>query len=75
MNPKITDLNKQINVNMTKSVNYLANSFSRPFTRINWQCTSTNEIEKIVKPLSTKNTTGYDEISNRIMKISTPFII
>ena len=60
---------------MTKPINYLANSFRRPFTRINWQYTSTYETGKIIKSLSTKNTAGYDEVSNRIIKISAPFII
>ena len=60
---------------MTKSINYLANSFRKPFTRINWQYTSTYETGKMIKSLSTKNTTGYDEVSNRIIKISAPFII
>jgi hypothetical protein len=32
-------------------------------------------IEKIIKSLKTKNSSGYDEISNRIIKLSTPFII
>jgi len=33
------------------------------------------EIEKIIKSLRTKNTCGYDEISNRIIKLTAPFII
>ena len=60
---------------MTKPINYIANSFRRPFTRINWQYSCTYEIGKIIKSWGTKNTTGYDEISNRIIKISVPFII
>ena len=34
---------------MTKPINYIANSFRRPFTRINWQYSSTYEIGKIIK--------------------------
>ena len=36
---------------------------------------STYEITEIIKSLRTKNTCGYDEISNRIIKLSAPFII
>ena len=33
------------------------------------------KLKKIIKSLKTKNTCGYDEISNRIMKLTAPFII
>jgi hypothetical protein len=36
--------------------------------------TSTEETEKIIKPLKTKNAHGYDEISMKILKRSAPFI-
>jgi hypothetical protein len=42
---------------------------------MSWQYASTYEIEKIIKSLRTKNTCGFDEISNRIIKLSAPFII
>ena len=42
---------------------------------MNWQYASTYEIEKIIKSLKTKNSSGYDEILNRIIKLSSPFII
>jgi len=60
---------------MTNSINYLANSFRRPFAKISWQYACTYKIEKIIKSLKTKNTCGYDEISNRIIKLTAPFII
>jgi len=60
---------------MTNQVNYLANSFRRPFAKISWQYASTYEIEEIIKSLKTKNTCGYDEISNWIIKLTAPFII
>jgi hypothetical protein len=41
----------------------------------NWQYTFTYEITKIIKSLKTKNSCGYDEISNCIIKLSAPFII
>jgi len=70
-----TDNNKHINTSMTNPINYLSNSFRRPFAKMSWQYASTHEIEKIIKSLRTKNTCGYNEISNRIIKLSAPFII
>jgi hypothetical protein len=43
--------------------------------KMNWQYTTTHKIDKIIKSLKTKNSSGYDEISNRIIKSSSPFII
>jgi hypothetical protein len=40
-----------------------------------WLYASTFEVEKIVKSLKHKNSSGYDEISNRIIKSSLPGII
>jgi len=36
--------------------------------------TSTEEIDKIIKSLKTKNARGYNEISIKILKLSAPFI-
>ena len=60
---------------MTNPINYLTNNFRRPFAKISWQYASTYEIEKIMKSLRTKNTCGYDEITNHIIKLIAPFII
>jgi hypothetical protein len=38
------------------------------------KCTTTKEIEQILKSLKTKNSYGYDEISTKIIKISYLFI-
>jgi hypothetical protein len=70
-----SDNNKHINTSMTNPINYLTNNFKRPFSKISWQNASTYEIERIIKSLRTKNTRGYDEISNRIIKLTVPFII
>jgi Notch-like protein len=40
-----------------------------------FQYASTYEVEKIIKSLKDKNSIGYDEISNRIIKSSLPRII
>ena len=53
-----TDNNKHINTSMTNPINYLSNSFRRPFTKMSWQYASTYKIEKIIKPLRTKNSCG-----------------
>jgi hypothetical protein len=37
--------------------------------------TSIYETGKIIKSLKSKNTSGYDEISDCIIKLSSPFII
>jgi len=38
--------NKHINSHMINPINYLANNFRRPFTKISWQSASTYKIEK-----------------------------
>jgi len=70
-----SDNNKHINTSMNNPINYLTNNFRRPFPKISWQYAFTHEIEKIIKSLRTKNTCGYDEISNHIIKLTAPFTI
>jgi hypothetical protein len=52
--------------------NYLIYTFNNTFPRINWNYATTYEIDNIIKPLKTKNSYGYDEISITILKLSTP---
>ena len=40
-----------------------------------WQYTSTHEIRKIINCLKSKNTSGYEGISTRILKLSTPYVV
>ena len=49
--------------------------FNQPFKDISWPYTSTKEINKIIDSLKSKNSSGYDEIPTRIIKISKPCII
>jgi hypothetical protein len=70
-----SDNKKHINTSVTNPINYLANSFRRPFAKISWQYISTYDIDKIIKSLMTKNTCGYDDISAGIIKLTAPFII
>ena len=49
--------------------------FNQPFKDISWPYTSAKEINKIIDSLKDKNSSGYDEISTEIIKISKPLII
>ena len=49
-------------------------SFKNPSPNINLKSTSTKEIENIIKSLKPKNSFGYDGISTKLLKISSPFI-
>jgi hypothetical protein len=48
-------------------------SFKNPFPNINLKTTSTREIENIIKSLKPKNSSGYDGISTKLMKMFSPF--
>jgi hypothetical protein len=66
--------NKQ-GYNTNKNPNYyLSNLFHKPFPNIEFKNTSTKEIEKIINSLKIKESSGYDEISTKILNISAPFI-
>ena len=69
------DNNKAQHSSMINPINYLFKYYSKPFATLNWQYTSICEIGKIIKSLKFKNTSGYNGISNRIIKLSSPFII
>ena len=47
---------------------------NKPCTSVEYKCTTTKEIEQIIKSLKTKIPYGYAEISTKILKISCPFI-
>jgi len=66
--------NEDANLNVNNPTSYLFKHYKKPFNKINWQYASTYEVKKIIKYLKTKNTYGYDEISNYIIKLSSPFI-
>jgi hypothetical protein len=54
---------------------YLLEYFNQPFKNICWTYTSSKEINKIIDSLKSKNSSGYDKITSKILKISKPFII
>ena len=59
----------------TNPLNYLEHNFKYPFPKINSKYTSSNEINRIIKSLQPKNSSGYDSIPLKMLKISVPFII
>jgi hypothetical protein len=62
-------------LNETGPLNYLHLAFQQSFTNINLKNTTNGEIEKIIKELKSKSSCGYDEITTKILKISSPFIV
>jgi len=74
---KIQSNNNLINDDNDSTVNhthFMERAFNKPFPSTERKCTTTKEIEQIIKSLKTKNSYGYDEISTKILKISCPFI-
>ena len=49
-------------------------SLKNPFPNINLKSISTKEIENIIKSPKPKNSSGYDGISTKLIKICFPFI-
>jgi len=67
------NMNKDVNLTMNNPISYLFKYYKKLFDKINWQYASTYEIRNIIKSLKPKNTYGYDEISNCIIKLSSPY--
>jgi len=61
------------NLDNTTPLHYLMQSFKNPFQNINLKSISTKEIKKIIKSRKSKNSSGYDGISTKLIKISSPF--
>ena len=68
-NTTVDDFNK------LDPLNYLHSAFPQPFATIKLKHTTTAEIEEIIKELKDKNSSGYDEITTKISKTNSPFII
>jgi hypothetical protein len=69
INNNIDDLNE------IDPLNYLHFAFKQSFTNIILKNVTTYEIKKFIKELNNKNSSGYDEITVKILKVSKPFII
>ena len=54
---------------------YLRYNFKHCYSQINLNNTTTYEINKIINSLKNKTSHGYDEISDKILKASAPFIL
>ena len=61
-------------VKSNNPIYYLYQAFKEPFPAVKYQNTSTAEIGKIIESLKAKDSHGYDEISVKIFKLSSPFI-
>ena len=68
-------INKNRNWCIHNSDAYLKKHNSKTITSITWKYALTHEIEKIMKSLKNSNSSGYDDISNIIIKHSAPFIL
>ena len=49
-------------------------TFRNPFPHIKLKSLSTKEVENIIKSLKAKNSYGYDEISTKVLRMSSLFI-
>jgi hypothetical protein len=54
-------------------IRYLSQTFTNPFLNIKIKCLSTKEVLNIVKSLKSKNSHGYDELSTKVLRMSSPF--
>jgi hypothetical protein len=70
-----SDNNKHTNLKVPNPISYLINSVHRTFPKMKWHYTSTYEIRNIIKSLKSKNSSGYDEVSTRILQLSAPYIV
>jgi hypothetical protein len=57
------------------TLHYLHKVFGQPFPEMQLKSTCIKELKEIIKSLKTKDSYGYDEISNKILKVSMSFIL
>jgi hypothetical protein len=69
VNNSVGDLNKN------NLLNYLYSAFQQSFTNMKLKNTTTGETEKIIKESKSKRSCGYDEITTKILKISSLLIV
>jgi hypothetical protein len=62
-------------INNNDSISYLCQNFRQSFSTIQLRNTTTYEIGKIIHSLECTNSYSYDEMSSRILKVSTPHIL
>ena len=61
--------------NSKDTISYLHQNFSQFSSTMQLGNTTPFEIEKIINSFKRKNSYGYDEISTRILKVSTPYVL
>ena len=66
---------KDRDLNKINPSNYLYSAFQQSFMDTKLKYTTTDEIEKIIKKLKSKEPCGYNEITTKIIKNSRPFIV
>jgi hypothetical protein len=64
-----------LSLNKKEFLVYLDHNFQHPYPKMNMCSTNTYEIQKIISAMKPKYSYGYDEVSIRVMKASTPFIV
>jgi hypothetical protein len=62
------------NDNMESHAHFMEQAYNKPYPSMDCKYATTKETERIIKSLKAKNSYGYDEISTKILKISSPFI-
>ena len=62
------------NLDNTTPLHYLLQSFKNPSPNITLKSLLTKEAENIIKSLTPKNSSRYDRISTKLLKISSSFI-
>jgi hypothetical protein len=67
-------IDKMNQLNNGEPLHNILQSCRQPSPSIKIRYTSTEETERIIKSLKTKNAQGYDEISIKILKWSAPFV-
>jgi hypothetical protein len=67
-------INEHDDNSMDSHTRFMEQAFNKPYPSMECKCTTTKEIEQIIKLIKTKNSYGYDEISTKIIKVSCPFI-
>ena len=66
---------KDVNTYIQNSLKYLRMCINNPFDNITWKYVSTQEVKRVISSLKNSNSAGYDEITTRLLKFSTPYII
>jgi hypothetical protein len=73
INIKQNDPNS-LKLDNTNPLYYVLRYFKIPFPNINLKFVPSKEVESIRKSLKNKNSSGYDGISTKLLKISLSFI-